>query len=422
MANKLFYGWRIAGAGSALQFLQSMLLNSSFGVYVAVLADEKGWSKTALAGAAALKSTEVAVLGPVLGWMVDRFGSQGLVRAGVIIFGVGLMLLSQISSIAGFYGAFIVIALGSSMFSNFLVSIALIQWFEKRRTRALSMLQFGGALGGLFVFVVAAAIQLVGWRWTAFGSGVLSIIVGYPLARVIRSKPEDHGLTMDGLPPAPKTETAAAAQRNTASTPPAAQRAFTGREAVRTRAFWYLSIGHATSLLVVMAVNVHVITHMKEALGYSLAQASLLFALVTAGQIGGVMMGWVVGEKYVKRKVAAACNLMHALGLLLVTFATSAWLLAAALLLHGFGWGLRGPFMQAIRADYFGRTSIGLILGLSTLITVFGNIGGPLIAGAFADGFGDYRAGFTLLTLLAVIGAWFFYIAKPPRLPATRAA
>ena len=143
---KTFYGWRIVMAGGALQFLQSLLLNQAFGAYVAVLAEERGWSKTALSGAAALKSTEVALLGPVLGWMVDRFGAQGIVRAGIVTFGIGFMLLSQTDTLVGFYAAFVVVALGASMFSNFLVSVTIIQWFEKRRARALSALQFGGAL------------------------------------------------------------------------------------------------------------------------------------------------------------------------------------------------------------------------------------------------------------------------------------
>ena len=112
--------------------------------------------------------------------------------------------------------------------------------------------------------------------------------------------------------------------------------------------------------------------------------------------------------------------LMHSLGLLGVTYAFGPWMLAACILLHGIGWGLRGPFMQAIRADYFGRNSIGMILGLSTLITVFGNIGGPIIAGMFGDYFGNYRAGFTLLAMLALFGALFFLMAKPPKLPVAR--
>src|ERR1700745_1157616 len=126
--KKIFYGWRIVGAGCLMQFLQSLLLNQAFGAYVAVLVEERGWSKTSLSGAAALKSTETALLGPVLGWMVDRFGAQGIIRAGVVTFGIGFMLLSRIETLAGFYAAFVVVALGARMFSNFLVSVAIIQW------------------------------------------------------------------------------------------------------------------------------------------------------------------------------------------------------------------------------------------------------------------------------------------------------
>ncbi len=405
---KTFYGWRIVGAGGALQFLQSLLLNQAFGIYLAVLVEDRGWSKTAVSGAAALKSTETALLGPVLGWAVDRFGSQGIVRAGVFTFGFGFMLLSQIDTLAGFYAAFVIIALGSSMFSNFLMSVTLIQWFEKRRARALSALQFGGAIGGLFVFLIAWSIQGFGWRATAFGSGIIAILIGWPLARVIRSRPEDHGETVDGLPPAVK---------DTANTAAPARTTFTAREALRTSAFWLISLGHACSLLVVSAVNVHAITHMKEGLGYSLAQATLVFILVTVGQFVGVMLGWVIGEKFDKRLVSAACMLLHATGLLMLTYATGPIVLVLAALVHGTAWGLRGPFMQAIRADYFGRHSIGMIMGLSTLITVFGNICGPILAGAFADWTGDYRAGFTILAVLAGLGSLFFLWAKPPKLP-----
>jgi len=342
----------------------------------------------------------------VLGWMVDRYGSQGIVRAGVVMFGIGFMLLSQIDTLVGFYAAFVIVALGSSMFSNFLVSVAIIQWFEKRRARALSALQFGGALGGLFVVLVAWSIQSFGWRATAFGSGIIAILIGWPLARVIRSRPEDHGETVDGLPPAP---------RNTGHAEAPSQRMFSAREALRTSAFWLISLGHACSLLVVSAVNVHAITHMKEGLGYSLAQATLVITLVTVGQFFGVMLRWVIGEKFDKRLVSAACMLMHAAGLLMLTYATGPVILVVSALVHGTAWGLRGPFMQAIRADYFGRRSIGMILGLSTLITVFGNIGGPILAGAFADWNGNYRAGFTVLAVLAGLGSLFFLMAKPPR-------
>lgn len=403
---KIFYGWRIVFAGGALQFLQSMLLNQAFGAYLAALSSEKGWSKTALAGAAALKSTEAAVLGPVIGWLIDRIGSQIIIRIGVFTFGIGFMLLSLIDTIVGFYGAFVVIALGAMMCANTTVSVTIIHWFERRRAKALSSLQFGGALGGMFVVLVAWAIESYGWRITAFASGVFICLVAWPISSVMRSKPEDIGETVDGIAPG-------APEEKTATAKASSSRTFTAREAVRTRAFWLISLGHGFALLVVTAVNVHAIAHVKE-MGYSIAQASWVITLVTLGQFAGVMLGWLVGDKYEKRFVAAFCMLMHMVGMLMITYATGWLILAAASLIHGVAWGLRGPFMQAMRADYFGRGSIGLIIGLSSMITVIGQIGGPLIAGIFADLTGNYRMGFTVLALLAGLGTLFFVMAKKP--------
>jgi len=403
---KVFWGWRIVASGFTLQFLQSWLLTQAFGAYFAELSEERGWSKTALSGAAALQPMEAALLGPALGWIIDRFGPQAMIRAGVLCFGLGLLVLSQIDSLAGFYVAFVIMALGTSLCGFFPLNVAIIHWFEKLRARALSVLSLGIALGGIFVPVIAWSMQSFGWRATALASGVLVILVGWPLSGVFgRRRPEDHGETVDGLPLAAAGEARAGA---------GAQREFSARDALRTGAFWLISLGHASALLTVYAVSVHAITHMKEGMGYTIAQASLVITLMTAAQVGGVLTGWAIGDRYDKRYVSAVCMLMHALGLLMLAYATGIAMLVAFAVLHGSAWGLRGPFMQAIRADYFGRRSIGMILGLSSIIVVVGQIGGPMVAGVLADLTGNYRAGFTVLALLAGLGSLFFLLAKRP--------
>ena len=92
----------MVAAGTTLQLLQAALMQQAFGAYVAVLAAEKGWSKTALSGGAALQSMESAVIGPALGWLCDRFGPYRLIRIGVLIFGVGMIALSRIDYSAVF--------------------------------------------------------------------------------------------------------------------------------------------------------------------------------------------------------------------------------------------------------------------------------------------------------------------------------
>jgi len=91
LAQRPFHGWRLVAAGAGIQFLQSSLLLQSFGAYVAVLQEDRGWSKTELSFAAALHQMEAAILGPFLGWLVDRFGPHGVIRAGVVALGAGFM-------------------------------------------------------------------------------------------------------------------------------------------------------------------------------------------------------------------------------------------------------------------------------------------------------------------------------------------
>src|ERR1700682_2411355 len=373
--RRIFYGWYLVGAAAGVQVLQAGLMMQSFGAYVAVLSEERGWSKTALSGAAALHQMEVAVLGPALGWMLHRFGPRRFLRCGF-----------------------------------FPLNVAVIHWFERWRARAISSMSIGLALGGIMVPLVALSLETYGWRATAFASGIIAIVLGFPLASVIRNRPEDIGEVADGV-----SQNNSRREKQSVEQPAAATRDFTAREALRTRAFWLLSLGHGFALFVVQAVVVHSIAHLKEGLGYSIEQAALVYMLVTVSQIGGVGIGWLIGDRYDKRFIAAACMLMHGTGLLLLTYAVYWPMVLGFALLHGAAWGLRGPFMQALRADYFGRSAIGMILGLSFMIIVIGQVAGRMIAGILADATGNYRSGFTILALLAGLGSLFFVLARRPQ-------
>jgi len=408
---KIFYGWKIVGAAAGIQLLIGGLLLQAFGAYVAVLSDEKGWSKTALSGGAALQSIEGALLGPALGWIIDRFGPRAIIQAGIVLFGLGFMALSQIDTIGGFYGAIVLIAVGASLCGYFPLTVAVVHWFHRKRARALSIMSLGLALGGIVLPLVGWVMQTYGWRVTAFGSGVLVIVAGLPLARVVRRSPAEMGETVDGLPPVPPHNEVDA---DGPYEPP--QREFSAREALRTRAFWLLALAHGFALLVVTAVNVHAISHMKEGLGYSVAQASLVITLMTVAQAVGVLAGGVIGDRWDKRHVAAACMVGHMGGLLLLTYGgTHPLLVGGFAVLHGVAWGLRGPLMQAMRADYFGLQAIGMIMGLSAFIIAIGQVAGPMVAGMFADVTGNYRAGFTVLALVAGSGSVLFLMAKKPQ-------
>lgn len=101
-------------AGSALQLLHSALLGQAYGAYVVLLREDFGWSKTMLSAASSLREAENGIMGPVQGWLLDRFGPRAVARAGVVILGVGFMLFSRVNSPLTFFAAFFVMAVTAS--------------------------------------------------------------------------------------------------------------------------------------------------------------------------------------------------------------------------------------------------------------------------------------------------------------------
>jgi MFS family permease len=416
----IYYGWRMAAAGAGLQFLVSALLVQAFGAYVAVLAAEFGWSRTALAGGAAIQSLEGALIGPVLGWLIDRIGPRAVVRAGVVTFALGFLAFSTVETIPGFYAAVTLIAIGGSMSGYFPLSVCLMHFFERRRARALSLMSLGLAAGGLALPLLSWSIAAFGWRATCVGAAGVILVLGWPLASVLRRHPSEVGQEVDGEPrPATPAHPSPAPSVHPTPPPtpvpaPAMKEGLTASQALRTQAFWLLAIGHGLALLVVTAVNVHAISHMKQELGYSLPQASFIITLMTVAQGAGMLLGAAVGDRWSKRHIAALCMVAHMVGLLMLAYAVHVSMLVVFAVLHGMAWGLRGPLMQALRADFFGVREIGMIMGLSAVVISIGQVVGPLVAGLAYDWTGHYQSGFVLLALLAGGGSVMFLRARPP--------
>ena len=411
----VFRGWWVVGSGGLANFFGAILFMQAFGAYVLLIEDEFGWSKAALAGAFALARLESGLLGPLQGWMIDRFGPRVIMRCGLVIFGLGMIALSQIASIWDFYIVVFAIALGNSLGGFLSVTVALVNWFNRHRAKALAVAQLGFSLGGVLVPITIFAMETFGWRATAIASGIIILLVAWPVTRVMHHRPEELGETRDGLPDV-EFRTRSDAEGKVAR-PIDRSWEFTAREALRTSSFWWISLGHATSLLVVGAVMVHLVLHVHDSLGYSLGTAGLIVALVTFMQIIGQVGITIVGDRVNKQVTVVICMGVHAAGLLLLAYAENTAMVIGFAVLHGIAWGVRGPLMQALRADYFGTASFGTIMGWSSLVVMVGMSIGPIFAGWMADHTGSYTAGFAVLSAAALFGSVFFVLAKKPMLP-----
>ena len=138
---------------------------------------------------------------------------------------------------------------------------------------------------------------------------------------------------------------------------------------------------------------------------------------MTGFQMTGQLVGGYLGDRFNKQVICVLCMFSHVLGLSLLAYSSSTWMVIVFTALHGLAWGIRGPLMVALRADYFGPSSFGTIMGFSSLIVMLGMSAGPIFAGYMADVYGNYQLGFTLLAAGAMVGSACFAFAGPPRHP-----
>ena len=408
-----FNGWKIVRGGFAIQALHSGLVFNAFALIAVELRNEFGWSAGALGLAFALNRAESGLLGPIQGWMTDHWGPRMVLRLGAVVMAAGLLAFATLDSLAEFYLFYLLVAAGSSLAGFLTITVAIVNWFERKRSRALALAQMGFAVGGAFTFLVGLALQCLqfGWRTTSVLSAVLTLVVILPLSRHFDQRPDVIDQFVDGVDPATIDEEAT-------PLPATVSRVhFTANEAMRTRAFWCISVGHASALLVVGASMAHLGLYLEEERAFSTLHTAVVVGMLPAMMGVGQLLGGVLGDRLDKRKMATAAMLGHGLGMLLLALATSWVLVWLFVLFHGLAWGIRAPIQSAMRADYFGASSFGKIMGFSSLIVMLGMMTGPVVAGVLRDRTGDYQLGFIILAAVAALGSVWFFLATPPAQP-----
>ena len=412
----IFFGWWIVLSACVLHSLNQGFLNQGFTLYFLPIQAEFAWSRALLASGYSLGHVESGILDPFQGWIADRFGPRRVVVIGIILLGAGFILLSMMQSIVAFFIAFLVLSMGSGFCGNLSFMVAIFHWFVRKRSLALGIALAGGAVGGVIVPVVAWSLTTQGWRVTALASGFVIWLIGIPLALLVRHKPEQYGYLPDG-------DRAASSEGRLEEHPtasPALQSkaqendSFSTREALNARSFWLIAAGQGLAILTVSAVSLHLAPHLVQQVGISLEAAGGIVAILAVFSVVGRLVGGFLADRINNRMLLAACMLSHSLGLIILIYAASMGQVILFTIFHGLAWGIRGVTQNTIRAEYFGRKSIGLIIGIANIFSTIAQVGAPIFAGWLADIRGDYHLAFTILAAFTALGSLFFVFASKP--------
>ena len=423
----IFYGWFMAGLGALLMALCVVPLFGALPVWNPVLRNTFGWTAGQMSWAFSMTQVQEGSLGPVVGLLVDKLGPRRMVLIGLIILGSGWVLFSQIRELWQLYVVFIIMSLGASSSSWLPMMTVVNHWFIRRRALAMSVTMEGFAVGGVVVpLLLAWAIggidpavsERYGWRTTALVIGILCLAVAVPLSRLIRNRPKELGLNPDGDPPVAATPSLVDASVTPSEI---AEAGYTWQEAIRTKAFWLIGWGHATTTIVLGTILVH-LGLMLDDRGFSLQTISAVVATYTTVSALLIPVGGYLGDRLPIRLVAFGFSALQPVAMLVLVLANDNEMLFLFAALFGVAIGGRTPLTTALRGAYFGRRAFGAITGMSMVPMNILLVIVPVYAGFMRDVTGTYDVSFLSIGAVALFGSFLFLLlGEPPRLPAPAA-
>jgi MFS family permease len=411
---KIFYGWVIVGVGFVAQMITG-LSNQALGTYINIFHKEFGWSLAHIGLARSLSQAENALLGPVNGWLVDKFGARLNMGVGVFFFGLGLFSMGLMQSLWMFYASNILMALGTSMGSLVVISAAVNNWFRRRRTLAIAITTCGLATSGaLLIPLIVFGQNQFGWRIAAIATGIGVWMIGIPSSLLLRQAPEHYGLLPDGDLPGQEEADSGNGIKNRSGHD---IYNFTLKEAMHTRAFWLISFANAFSQLGLQAFVLYQFAHMEKGMGIGRGAAAFVVTVMSVFNFGGRLVGGVLGDMIPKHHLLCISMLSMGASLILLAISRSYEIALTTGAIFGLCWGIRTPVTHALSGDYFGRASFGKIAGVSSMFASPLGILGPLLVGALADAKGNFVLAFIIIGIISVLGAVMFSLASRPQPP-----
>jgi OFA family oxalate/formate antiporter-like MFS transporter len=401
--NRIFYGWWIVWAGFFITVYVGCIIFYGFTAFFEPLVKEFGWSYTQISFASSLRGIEMSFLAPLIGFLVDRFGSRKMVLWGVVTVGLGLFLLSVTQSLWMFYVSFIFIGFGGGGCTTVVLTGAVANWFQRDIGKALGLLAAGYGASGLMVPLVVRLIDTSGWRMALILLGIGTFVIGLPLGLVIRNTPEACGLVPDGRPadPPASPQSDVAAER---------QEEIPFRVALKDRAFLFLCL---TELIRMMSLSA-IITHIMPYLGLlhvSRPTAGLIAGAIPVLSIAGrFTFGWL-GDQYSKRLLLAAAYGLTSLGAITLCFVDVRWALLLFLALFPSGFGGAMVLRAAILREEFGRGAFGRLFGIVLGTAAVGGVIGPTLTGVIFDTLNSYLYAWVGLAIAAALSTLLMIVS-----------
>lgn len=326
------------------------------------------------------------------GWVIDRIG----VRMSMSI-GLGLMAAAvSIGALThSFWTLYICLLLAGIGFGSVYPATtkAVMHWAPpKLRGTMMGIKQTGVPAGGAVAAVVLPLLALrLGWRGALLIAAAACAVCLVLCHVLYRTHPDEIHSTARGTHSAPRPDGRAPL-----------------RAALRSRDIWLVNISGLFFLATQSTMVAWMMTYLRSELALPVVAAGgVLAAMQIGGAAGRLGWGTVSDLFFGGRRVPIIALLGLGSGVVLWTlsFLTQAGygtLIVVALLagLCGIGWV---GMVTVLRAELAPREGVGIVTSLGSFMGYAGSLVGPPLFGLLLDRTGDYRLGWRLLGVCAVL-------------------
>lgn len=390
MENQRFIILAACCVGMSMSF--TTLFTNTLPVLMKSMAAANGWTRTEASGGVSAAFWGLSLGYPLAGRLMDRFGARRI----MLISGILMTLLLYIFSLqSGSIYVYLALAatIGLCAFGTTSVnySFVIAKWFDHRLGLALCIGSIGLGVGYTLAPVLSAHwLQTLGWRNTFV---ILSLLAAISLINTFLFVREP----VNAKPRSKSTLAEAASPHSGMSL----------REAMRTRAFWMLSISALLVSASLTGTTVHLVPLLSDR-GYPLEAAARASALWGISVLVARVVAGILLDHIRTTFVAAASFIAGAVGIATLLLSAHPQAPFVAALCIGLAVGSETDIMPFACRRYFGLRAYGQIYGVVAMVFALGVVAGPLLmAGAFehSGGYGRVLPVFTGLCVIAAIAA-----------------
>lgn len=330
MQKKFHYAYAIVASCIAITCLPCALVLSCAGIFFTPVSEFFGVPRASFTLYFSILNIMMMLTLPLAGNHLSRLDARKVLSGATILAGVGLIGMSQGSSMPWFYVCGAIMGVGMAPLIYLSVPTLINAWCVKRVGFFVGLcMAFTGIGGVIFNPIGTSIIQSgpEGWRTAYLVFGLITLVGTLPFTLfVVRSKPEDKGLTPFGADEVDATEAAAEA---------APVEGVPASVAMKTPAFFALAIfcGIITLNQTIYQFLASYATSFEATLPAIAAASGIVASAAMAGQaIGKVVLG-IINDRSVRLGIffGLGCGVA---GVLLMWFmpSTLALLLAGAFL------------------------------------------------------------------------------------------